>query len=60
MTIAFINVFLNRWLNRITYKIDGSKLPFAWFFSIAGTIAFLIILVSEIKFKSTWFTGKNW
>lgn len=63
--LAYVaNVFLNRWLNKITYKIDGVKMPFAWFLSIAETIVFLIIILLEIKlkynFKSNWFTGKHW
>ncbi len=59
--IAYIaNVFLNRYLNKILYKMTMSKTPFLWFIPIITTIALLIAIVTEKGFKDNWFTGKNW
>lgn len=59
--IAYIlNVFLNRWLNYILYKIHPVIMPHVWFFSIIGTCAFLVIMIINYFSKPNWFTGRDW
>jgi hypothetical protein len=69
MTIAIIilayvaNVFLNRWLNKIVFKIDEDYviIPNIWFVPVVVTIAFLVIIIKEKnKPETNWFTGKYW
>ena len=69
MTIAIIilayvaNVFLNRWLNKIVFKIDNYYviIPLIWFVPVVVTIAFLVIIIEEKnKPETNWFTGKYW
>jgi len=66
MTIALIlayvvNIFLNRWLNKIAYKRGDANIEFLyWFVPIATTMAMLAIVLQNIKIKKNWFTGKNW
>ena len=60
----FLNVFLNRFLNKITYKQDNyvGIVPIIWFIPIFPILAFLIIIFINTDFstKDTWFTGKYW
>jgi hypothetical protein len=61
LTIAYVlNVFLNRWLNKIMCDRDKSHepFPFLWFFGFFCTAAFLILMPSSEK--ENWFTGKHW
>ena len=68
MTIAIIiiayvlNVFLNRWLNKVAYKIGNYNKPMvlSWFIPITPTLFFLLLIVAETDFKINWFTGKYW
>ena len=64
--IAYIaNVFLNRWLNKVLYKIQVRKYKApsidkaSWFLSIISTLALLIEILRELG-HFDWFTGKNW
>jgi hypothetical protein len=59
--IAYIlNVFLNRWLDKLLVRKLGScPIPFLWFFSIINTGALLFMLLEKGKFYS-WFVGKHW
>jgi len=59
ISIAYVlNVFFNRWLNKIVYKQEGGAIvPFMWFIPIITTIALLFILLES---KKNWFTGKHW
>jgi len=55
-----INIFLNRWLNKIlVIQKKGEPIPLIWFFSLATTIVLLFIFFKKSKFNN-WFTGKNW
>jgi hypothetical protein len=68
MTIAIIiiayvlNIFLNRWLNKIAYKLDDYNKPnvFSWFIPISPTLFYLILIIGDTEYKTNWFTGKNW
>jgi hypothetical protein len=55
-----VNVFLNRWLNKIIYKSDKyDKVPKFWFIPVIMTAVFIWIILEE-SMKSNWFTGKHW
>jgi hypothetical protein len=60
--IAYIvNVFLNRWINKIAFKIDlFEPIPFIWFFSLISTVVMLGFIIAELLDRPTWFGGKNW
>ena len=69
MTIAIIiiayvlNVFLNRWLNKLIYKYDRDPdlMIGVWFIPIVSTLFFLIVLIIVSADKdNNWFTGKYW
>lgn len=57
-----LNVFFNRWLNKIVYKqAEGGIIPFMWFIPILTTIVLLFILLESKSRKAIhWFTGKHW
>lgn len=58
-----VNIFLNRWLNKIIYKYNGDNIvPFLWLFSLVCTFALLVGVIKAlgVKPKSNWFTGKYW
>jgi hypothetical protein len=64
LIIAYVlNVFLNRWLNKLIYKHDQDNklMTSVWFIPIVGTIFLFIVFidVSATKEKN-WFTGKYW
>jgi hypothetical protein len=57
--VYVLNVFLNRWLNKILHiKHDGPIIVWLWFLSVFTTLVFLIIIINEIR--GNWFTGKYW
>jgi hypothetical protein len=62
--IAYVlNVFLNRWLNKLIYKYDRDPelMIGVWFIPIVSTLFFLIVLIILSANKDTnWFTGKYW
>jgi len=59
--IAYIlNVFLNRWLNYILYKMEGIIFTPSWFCSIIGTCALLVTIIISYTDKPNWFTGRDW
>jgi hypothetical protein len=63
ITAYILNVFLNRWLNKILYqKCDIIISPLVWFIPVIITVTYLVVFVDKIniKIKSNWFTGKNW
>jgi lipid-A-disaccharide synthase-like uncharacterized protein len=60
-----VNVFLNRWLNKIIVKknTESSIVPIVWFMSFVGTILFFSFIIEYSNFTNkfiNWFTGKNW
>jgi hypothetical protein len=64
ITAYVLNVFLNRWLNKLIYKhnhYDDDLMTAIWFIPIVSTIFLFIIFidVSSTKEKN-WFTGKYW
>lgn len=59
--LYILQVFLNRWLNKILYKTaDWDITPVAWFTPVACTIAFIIIYFIDNDYGDNWFTGKYW
>jgi hypothetical protein len=64
LIIAYaLNVFLNRWLNKLIYKYDHDEdlMISVWFIPIVSTLFLLIITIKVIANKdSNWFTGKYW
>lgn len=61
--LAYIaNIFLNRWLNYKLWKINNhyEASYFIWFIPIVSTLAYIIVLLTEIEIKDNWFTGKYW
>jgi len=68
MTTLFIistyvlSVFLNRWLNKVTYKKqDCEILPIIWFIPILPAMVFIYVLFLENLFsKDNWFNGSRW
>lgn len=59
--LAYIlNVFLNRWLNKIVYErgIEAKVVGF-WFVPIVVSLAFICIILSNSN-GNNWFTGKYW
>jgi hypothetical protein len=64
LIIAYVlNVFLNRWLNKLIYKYDRDPdlMIGVWFIPIVSTLFFLIVLITVSADKDTnWFTGKYW
>jgi predicted membrane protein len=59
--IAYIlNIFLNRCLNYILYKMGGIILIPSWFLSIIGTCALLVTIIINYINKKNWFTGRDW
>ena len=56
-----LNVFLNRWLNYILYtKYSNPNMPVVWFWSIMGTLIFIIAIITNYFENESWFTGKYW
>ncbi len=59
--LAYVaNVFLNRWLNKITTL---EPVPESWIIPVFPTIGFIWVLIEDSKFfrpYSNWFTGKHW
>ena len=54
-----LNVFLNRWLNKIMHvEEDEPIMLWLWFLPVITTLVFLIQIINYRK--SNWFTGKNW
>ena len=64
LIIAYVlNVFLNRWLNKLIYKYDRDPdlMIGVWFIPIVSTLFFLIVLIIVSADKdNNWFTGKYW
>jgi hypothetical protein len=64
LIIAYVlNVFLNRWLNKLIYKYDRDPdlMIGVWFIPILSTLFFLIVLIIVSADKdNNWFTGKYW
>jgi hypothetical protein len=66
MTIAIIiiayvlNVFLNRWLNKLMCKYCEYEepMPLIWFLPIFTTLVFTIEVLGYKE--KNWFTGKYW
>ncbi len=59
--VYILNVFFNRWLNKIMYKkYDKEPIPAIWFLSFIGTIICFIAFYKELEIKDNWFTGKYW
>jgi hypothetical protein len=56
-----VNIFLNRWLNKIAYKKGYCEiLVWAWFIPILPSVAILTHIIASIEIKGNWFNGKNW
>ena len=56
-----VNVFVNRWLNKIDHKNHGGIYPVTWFFPLLYPIALMVSWLEEkVKFPNNWFTGKHW
>jgi hypothetical protein len=62
LIIAYVlNVFLNRWLNKLIYKYDHDLMIAVWFIPIVSTIFLFIIFIDVSAYKeNNWFTGKYW
>jgi hypothetical protein len=61
ITAYILNVFLNRWLNKMMVKLDIiDPAPFIWFFSLISTVIMLGFILDELLDRTTWFSGKNW
>lgn len=54
-----LNVFLNRWLDKLITKNGSKPVPFLWFFSLFATVVLFYVLICDSKFFD-WFTGKHW
>ena len=63
-----VNVFLNRWLNKIANKLSGDSCiiaPASWFCPLFPTILLIIVIggclfTTKLEERSNWFTGKYW
>ncbi len=56
-----VNIFLNRWINKIAYKRNCAEvLVWAWFIPILPGVAILTHIIASTEIKNDWFTGKNW
>jgi hypothetical protein len=57
-----VNVFLNRFINKIMYlKFRSNIVPFMWFFPMPVMLLMLVFAVIEhVSDKVSWFTGKHW
>lgn len=70
--LYILNVFLNRWLNKMICKMEkmSPKPVMLWFIPILGTLCLLVILIIDLisfLFKKIpdnifgdWFNGKKW
>ena len=61
--IAYVlNVFLNRWLDKIRCGLFKYNEPvvFCWFIPVATTLALIVCISIDTEFKKNWFTGKYW
>ena len=62
--LYIINVFFNRYLNKVIYRrINGSIIPFLWFIPVITTLLLIGSLIEDIDWhesKTNWFNGKNW
>mgnify|MGYP003670775223 CR=1 FL=1 len=61
--VYLLNVFLNRWLNKMIYKHnhDDDLMTAIWFIPIVSTIFLFIIFIDVSANKEkNWFTGKYW
>jgi hypothetical protein len=63
LIIAYVlNVFLNRWLDKIRCGLSKYNYPvvFTWFIPVATTLALTACILIDTEFKENWFTGKYW
>ena len=60
--IYILNVFLNRYLNKVAYKKRHiNPFPQLWFVPIIPLFAFIYIIYLDGFFeKDNWFNGKHW
>lgn len=59
--IYILNVFLNRYLNKVAIKYGAEKVWILWFLPIITTIVLLFGILLEIGNNSkNWFIGKDW
>lgn len=59
--LYILNIFLNRYLNKIAYKHSGATKAWQiWFIPILPTLVLFFGIISEKINFDNWFTGKYW
>lgn len=64
--VAYVSsVFIARWFNKMSFKIDKyiPIFPFIWLIPLVGMLAYLVMFLKtllKVNERSNWFTGKNW
>lgn len=62
LILYILNIFINRWLNKIAYKREHCEItPQIWFVPLIPILVYLYVLILEDFFnKNNWFNGSNW